>query len=115
MMQVSEQAGWLGREYAVKTVRSLTATEGSDRFLMETYGLLNTLALVARGGPFVTHIQESNVHSTVPLASAKACLHVCITIANLSCGKANKIKITKIPEVLEAMQGAMLNQQTKPI
>jgi len=39
VMQVSEQADWLGREYAVETVRSLTATEESDRFLMGTYGL----------------------------------------------------------------------------
>merc|ERR1719162_2717367 len=62
MLQVSQQnSDWLGREYAVETVRSLTATEESDRYLMGTYGLLNTLALVARGGPFVaTHTQEQH-------------------------------------------------------
>jgi len=106
MLHVSEQnSDWLGREYAVETVRSLTATEESDRFLMSTYGLLNTLALVARGGPFVTIRGVTNI----PLASEKARLHACIAIMNLSCGKANKIEIAKIPEVLEAMRDVMLN------
>jgi len=109
MLQVSEQADWLGREYAVETVRSLTATEESDRHLMGTYGLLNTLALVARGGPFYTHVQENGVRCTVPLASEKARLHACIAIMNLSCGKANKIEIAKIPDVLESMREVMLN------
>lgn len=109
MLQMSEQADWLGREYAVETVRSLTATEESDRFLMRTYGLLNTLALVARGGPFVSHFEESGVRCTVPLASEKARLHACIAIMNLSCGKSNKIEIAKIPDVLEAMRDVMLN------
>lgn len=108
MLHVSEQnSDWLGREYAVETVRSLTATEESDRYLMSTYGLLNTLALVARGGPFVqTH---AGTATTIPLASEKARLHACIAIMNLSCGKANKIEIAKIPEVLEAMRDVMLN------
>merc|ERR1719157_156445 len=100
-----QNSEWLGREYAVETVRSLTATEESDRYLMGTYGLLNTLALVARGGPFVaTHTQEqydndriASSRSSVPLASEKARLHACIAIMNLSCGKANKIEIAKIP------------------
>lgn len=109
MLQVSEQADWLGREYAVETVRSLTATEESDRYLMGTYGLLSTLALVARGGPFYTHVQDSGIRCTVPLASEKARLHACIAIMNLSCGKANKIEIAKIPDVLEAMREVMLN------
>ena len=109
MLQVSEHADWLGREYAVETIRSLTATEESDRYLMGTYGLLNTLALVARGGPFVTHVQENGVRCTVPLASEKARLHACIAIMNLSCGKANKIEIAKIPDVLEAMRDVMVN------
>ena len=118
MLQVSQQnSDWLGREYAVETVRSLTATEESDRYLMGTYGLLNTLALVARGGPFVaTNTQEqydndriASSRSSVPLASEKARLHACIAIMNLSCGKANKIEIAKIPDVLEAMRDVMLN------
>jgi hypothetical protein len=109
MLQVSEHADWLGREYAVETVRSLTATEESDRYLMRTYGLLNTLALVARGGPFVTHVRQDGVRCTVPLASEKARLHACIAIMNLSCGKANKIEIAKIPDVLEAMREVMLH------
>jgi hypothetical protein len=109
MLQVSEHADWLGREYAVETIRSLTATEESDRFLMGTYGLLTTLALVARGGPFVTHVQDSGVRCTVPLASEKARLHACIAIMNLSCGKANKIEIAKVPDVLEAMRDVMVN------
>ena len=109
MLQVSEHSDWLGREYAVETVRSLTATEESDRYLMGTFGLLNTLALVARGGPFVTHVQENGVRCTVPLASEKARLHACIAIMNLSCGKANKIEIAKVPDVLEAMRDVMLN------
>lgn len=109
MLQASEQADWLGREYAVETVRSLTATEESDRHLMGTYGLLHTLALVARGGPFVTHFQENGTRMTVPLASEKARLHACIAIMNLSCGKANKIEIAKVPDVLEAMRDVMLH------
>lgn len=109
MMQVSEQADWLGREYAVETIRSLTATEESDRYLMRTYGLLNTLALVAKGGPFITHMTGNGVRCTVPLASEKARLHACIAIMNLSCGKANKIEIAKIPDVLEAMRDVMVN------
>merc|ERR1712238_89555 len=117
-LHVSEQnSDWLGREYAVETVRSLTATEESDRYLMGTYGLLNTLALVARGGPFVAsntneqHGDDGTTSSrpTIPLASEKARLHACIAIMNLSCGKANKIEIAKIPEVLEAMRDVMLN------
>mmetsp|Transcript_34154 Transcript_34154/g.80391 ORF Transcript_34154/g.80391 Transcript_34154/m.80391 type:complete len:1212 (+) Transcript_34154:179-3814(+) len=107
MLHVSEQnQEWLGREYAVETVRSLTATEESDRYLMGTYGLLNTLALVARGGPFVAPHPGSS--GTIPLASEKARLHACIAIMNLSCGKANKIEIAKIPEVLQAMRDVML-------
>mmetsp|Transcript_39865 Transcript_39865/g.58562 ORF Transcript_39865/g.58562 Transcript_39865/m.58562 type:complete len:1359 (+) Transcript_39865:239-4315(+) len=37
-------------EYAVETVRSLTATEESDRYLMGTPKLLQVLASVAKGG-----------------------------------------------------------------
>lgn len=104
---------WLGREYSVETVRSLTATEESDGYLMSSPGLLKTLALIARGGPFITALERSpslrNVRSrTVPLASGKARLHACIAIMNLSCGKANKIEIAKIPEVLEAMRDVMV-------
>ena len=107
MLHVSEtNSDWLGREYAVETVRSLTATEESDRYLMNTHGLLNTLALVARGGPFVT--SHAGTAVPVPLASEKARLHACIAIMNLSCGKANKIEIAKIPEVLEAMRDVMI-------
>jgi hypothetical protein len=109
MLQVSEHSDWLGREYAVETVRSLTATEESDRHLMTTHSLLPTLALVARGGPFATHVQENGVRCTVPLASEKARLHACIAIMNLSCGKANKIEIAKVPDVLEAMRDVMVN------
>jgi hypothetical protein len=113
MMQISteeQQPDWMGREYAVETVRSLTATEESDRFLMGIPGLLNTLALVARGGPFVTRVvQGSGVRTTAPLASEKARLHACIAIMNLSCGKANKIEIAKIPQVLESMRDVMAN------
>jgi hypothetical protein len=109
MLQASERSDWLGREYAVETVRSLTATEESDRHLMGTFGLLNALALVARGGPFVTHVQDNGVRCTIPLASEKARLHACIAIMNLSCGKANKIEIAKVPDVLEAMRDVMLN------
>eukprot|EP00934_Nitzschia_sp_Nitz4_P007162 Nitzschia sp. Nitz4//scaffold17_size182527//153379//156633//NITZ4_001878-RA/size182527-processed-gene-0.29-mRNA-1//1//CDS//3329539412//7152//frame0 len=109
MLHASETNDWLGREYAVETVRSLTATEESDRHLMGTYGLLNTLALVARGGPFVTRIGEHGARTITPLASEKARLHACIAIMNLSCGKANKIEIAKVPDVLEAMREVMLH------
>jgi hypothetical protein len=109
MIQITEEPDWLGREYAVETVRSLTATEESDGYLMSTPGLLNTLALVARGGPFVTHVQENGVRTTTPLASEKARLHACIAVMNLSCGKSNKIEIAKIPDVLESMRDVMVN------
>jgi hypothetical protein len=108
MLEGSEQADWLGREYAVETVRSLTATEESDHHLMGKQGLLEALSIVARGGPFVTHIEENGARCTIPLASEKARLHACIAIMNLSCGKANKIEIAKIPVVLEAMRDVML-------
>eukprot|EP00978_Attheya_sp_CCMP212_P014406 scaffold36658_cov61-Attheya_sp.AAC.2 len=103
---------WLGREYAVETVRSLTATEESDRYLMASSGLLKTLALVARGGPFISHPEQRSggqIRSrTVGLATGKARLHACIAVMNLSCGKANKIEIAKIPDVLEAMRDVMV-------
>ncbi|KAL7579056.1 hypothetical protein ACA910_019094 [Epithemia clementina (nom. ined.)] len=133
MLQVSD-SNWIGREYAVETIRSLTATEASDQYLMSTPGLLKALALVSIGGPFVTTSQSSNssiehiivnnntdantnnndnnnggmVQCTVPLASEKAQLHACIAIMNLSCGKANKMEIAQIPAVLEAMRDVML-------
>mmetsp|Transcript_5672 Transcript_5672/g.11793 ORF Transcript_5672/g.11793 Transcript_5672/m.11793 type:complete len:1367 (+) Transcript_5672:298-4398(+) len=54
-----EDPDWMmAREYAVETIRSLTATEESDVFLMMSPGLLETLALVSMGGPFV----RSNRH-----------------------------------------------------
>lgn len=109
MLETSEEADWLGREYAVETVRSLTATEASDRYLMGTSGLLNTLAMVARGGPFASRQKDNGEQVQVSLASEKARLHACIAIMNLSCGKANKIEIAKIPQVLEAMRDVMLN------
>jgi hypothetical protein len=100
----------LGREYAVETIRSLTATEESDTYLMGTQGLLSTLALLARGGPFVeTSASPSGIRCTVSLASEKARLHACIAIMNLSCGKANKIEIAKSPDVLEAMRDVMVH------
>ena len=129
MLQVSD-ANWIGREYAVETIRSLTATEASDQYLMSTPGLLKTLALVSVGGPFVTTTQATSmpntqdhiivnsnnnnnnnggmVQCTVPLASEKAQLHACIAIMNLSCGKANKMEIAQVPAVLEAMRDVML-------
>jgi hypothetical protein len=109
MLETTEPADWLGREYAVETVRSLTATEESDRHLMGKEGLLKTLSVVARGGPFMTRFEDGGIRCTVPLASEKARLHACIAIMNLSCGKANKIEIAKIPEVLEAMRDVMLD------
>lgn len=113
MLQASDHSAWLGREYAVETIRSLTATEESDRYLMGTYGLLNTLALVARGGPFVSHILPDGSRSTLPTAPDKAQLHACIAIMNLSCGKANKIEIAKVPDVLESMRDVMLRDNVE--
>ncbi|KAL9179471.1 hypothetical protein ACHAXT_008761 [Thalassiosira profunda] len=124
--------GWLGREYAVETVRSLTAAEENDRYLMTAPGLLRTLALVARGGPFVRRAAASmfgepsvvavappqfNDDGSAPLrdeavsaASDKARLHACIAIMNLSCGKGNKAEIARVPEVLEGMRDVMLGR-----
>jgi hypothetical protein len=107
MVEDEQAADWLGREYAVETVRSLTATEASDRHLMGTEGLLVALATVARGGPFGAAV--AGQVAPVPLASEKARLHACIAIMNLSCGKANKIEIAKIPAVLESMRHVMLH------
>ena len=127
---------WLGREYAVETVRSLTAAEDNDKYLMNAPGLLQMLALVARGGPFVqqhgtqgyssepmmvavpppTFHDNGNpgprisLDGTMGVASDKARLHACIAIMNLSCGKSNKIEITGVSEVLEAMRDVMLGR-----
>ena len=125
---------WLAREYAVETVRSLTATEESDRHLMSCPGLLRTLALVARGGPFVSvscdrddkiddpilsaqgegETQGHSRKSTLSLASPKARLHACIAVMNLSCGKSNKVEIANVSEVLEAMRDVMLGAHFIP-
>ncbi len=122
---------WPAREYAVETIRSLTATEDSDSFLMGCTGLLKALAIVVRGGPFydISNVCSSknrgggeegfdslsrpalyHCDTTVNmgLVSGKARLHACIAIMNLSCGKANKIEIASVPEVLEAMRDVML-------
>lgn len=118
-------SSWFGREYAVETVRSLTAAEENDRYLMNSPGLLQMLALVARGGPFVQKVQgrfgEEMIvavppppfgalpeeSSVIGVASDKARLHACIAIMNLSCGKSNKVEITNVPEILEAMRDVM--------
>lgn len=97
---------WMGREYAVETVRSLTATEESDGYLMGTDGMLETLALCARGGPF-GESSDSN-GASIGLASPRGRLHACIAIMNLSCGKSNKIEIAKCQAVLETMRDVML-------
>lgn len=130
---------WLGREYAVETVRSLTAAEENDHYLMNSPGLLQVLALVARGGPFIQlHTPPSGqgylgdpvvvavppptfvdngtpgprlmMDNTMGVASDKARLHACIAIMNLSCGKSNKIEITSVSEILEAMRDVMLGR-----
>lgn len=209
-------------EYAVETIRSLTATEESDVFLMNTPDLMVTLAVVARGGtfeykegipqqqpysiPFSSSTPDTTpprnrsapphalIHAAstgaVPLATtlsrrdmqvrpisrsvstvssnsyssdnmdgpvlsraasrittsptnnslispnsvvdaltqsestgatrkvpinSKARLHACIAIMNLSCGKANKIEIAKIPEVLAAMRDVMMEAAVSPM
>lgn len=111
---------WPAREYAVETIRSLTATEDSDSFLMGCTGLLKALAIVVRGGPFydihnvatvdtpLPHMYNCDTTLNMGLVSGKARLHACIAIMNLSCGKANKIEIASIPEVLEAMRDVMI-------
>jgi len=152
---------WPAREYAVETIRSLTATEDSDSYLMGCVGLLKALAIVARGGPFiapsdtslssamdtlqttfsphpvqctpsrgterynstssgasVTSSSSSSYYSAIGfnftttvnkgLVSGKARLHACIAIMNLSCGKANKIEIASVSEILEAMRDVMM-------
>jgi len=105
---------WPAREYAVETIRSLTATEDSDKFLMGCGGLLKALAIVARGGPFAGKLMaldgrhKIQTTTTMGLVSGKARLHACIAIMNLSCGKANKVEIGSISEVLEAMRDVML-------
>ncbi|KAL3800621.1 hypothetical protein HJC23_006083 [Cyclotella cryptica] len=115
---------WMGREYAVETVRSLTAAEENDRYLMNAPGLLPMLALVARGGPFVQKVRsrygeeryvsvpppgcdEQPPPGVISTASDKARLHACIAVMNLSCGKSNKVEITNVSEILEAMRDVM--------
>jgi hypothetical protein len=144
---------WPAREYAVETIRSLTATEDSDGYLMGCPLLLKALAIVAKGGPFIggptstsdlkpssvsetqrdsrrrstslgvarnispssttdyvlpSQLYNYSVSATNGLVSGKARLHACIAIMNLSCGKANKIEIGSIPEVLDAMRVVMM-------
>jgi len=53
----------------------------------------------------------SNAISTQIRISSKSRLHACIAIMNLSCGKANKIEIAKIPQVLTAMRDVMTDQK----
>ncbi|KAL3811781.1 hypothetical protein ACHAXA_004213 [Cyclostephanos tholiformis] len=128
---------WLGREYAVETVRSLTAAEENDQYLMNSPGLLKMLALVARGGPFVmpsiappsgggyplgdtavvavppptfAEYDASSGQHITGVAPEKARLHACIAIMNLSCGKSNKVAITSVSEILEAMRDVMLGR-----
>ena len=130
IQDVEEQLGetgpsWLAREYAVETIRSLTATEESDVHLMGCPGLLQTLACVARGGPFVsvTSVDENAAMAgqkvapevrAVGMASPKARLHACIAIMNLSCGKSNKVEIASVPDVLEAMRDVMMAKNFPP-
>ena len=103
---------WPAREYAVETIRNLTATEGSDGCLMECKGLLKALSIVARGGPFVEYENSTNGHYQVSrnmgLVSGKARLNACMAIGNLSCGRANKLEIASITEVIEAMRDVMM-------
>jgi len=112
-MPTSENMGteWPAREYAVETIRSLTATEDSDGYLMACKGLLKALSVVAKGGPFVDYEFVANgscqVTPNMGLVSGKSRLHACIAIMNLSCGKANKVEIASITEVLEAMRDVM--------
>jgi len=103
-------AEWPAREYAVETIRSLTATEDGDAYLMDCSGLLRALALVAKGGPFIpiSENQRNSGNKIDGLVSGKARLHACIAIMNLSCGKSNKITIANIPEILEAMRDVMI-------
>ncbi|KAL7437631.1 hypothetical protein ACHAXM_006123 [Skeletonema potamos] len=133
-VQTYNSSSWLGREYAVETIRSLTAAEENDRYLMNAPGLLEMLALIARGGPFLRHVPYENKFAIVPVppptfeatggipgsrvavdntfcvASDKARLHACIAIMNLSCGKSNKVEITGVPEILEGMRDVMLGR-----
>jgi hypothetical protein len=133
-VQTYNSSSWLGREYAVETIRSLTAAEENDRYLMNAPGLLEMLALIARGGPFLQHVPYENKLAVVPVppptfeatggipgsrvavdntfcvASDKARLHACIAIMNLSCGKSNKVEITGVPEILEGMRDVMLGR-----
>ena len=112
-MPTSENLGteWPAREYAVETIRSLTATEDSDGYLMACKGLLKALSVIAKGGPFVGYEYVANgscqVTPNMGLVSGKSRLHACIAIMNLSCGKANKVEIASITEVLEAMRDVM--------
>eukprot|EP00553_Chaetoceros_curvisetus_P013045 CAMPEP_0204634320 /NCGR_PEP_ID=MMETSP0717-20131115/28966_1 /ASSEMBLY_ACC=CAM_ASM_000666 /TAXON_ID=230516 /ORGANISM="Chaetoceros curvisetus" /LENGTH=82 /DNA_ID=CAMNT_0051652715 /DNA_START=35 /DNA_END=280 /DNA_ORIENTATION=- len=75
---VEENMGteWPAREYAVETIRSLTATEDSDGFLMSCSGMLKALAIVARGGPFtspeVVNSGSCQATSNMGLVSGKA-------------------------------------------
>mmetsp|Transcript_53967 Transcript_53967/g.64931 ORF Transcript_53967/g.64931 Transcript_53967/m.64931 type:complete len:1036 (+) Transcript_53967:461-3568(+) len=90
MQQASKhtpQDGERAVEYAVETIRSLTATEEADEALMRAPGLLDALADLAEGR-----------------ANSKSRLHACIAIMNLSCGKSNKLEIARAPKVLIAMR-----------
>ena len=60
---------WPAREYAVETIRSLTATEESDAYLMRCPDLLQALALICCGGPFVDRLRMSGVSSSMSRSS----------------------------------------------
>ena len=129
---------WPAREYAVETIRSLTATEESDSYLMRCPDLLQALAIVSCGGPLVERSRISGVQSSLSsqtlttaylsfptvgvngfrittnsrmgLVSGKARLHACIALMNLSCGKSNKVEIASLPDVLGAMRDVMVSE-----
>eukprot|EP00588_Corethron_pennatum_P014842 CAMPEP_0194278814 /NCGR_PEP_ID=MMETSP0169-20130528/12263_1 /TAXON_ID=218684 /ORGANISM="Corethron pennatum, Strain L29A3" /LENGTH=934 /DNA_ID=CAMNT_0039023091 /DNA_START=167 /DNA_END=2971 /DNA_ORIENTATION=- len=101
LMAVIREGDAQGREYSVEAIRSLTATEESDQYLMQTPNLLSTLAGVAADRSNPGHGSDSR--------GSKARLHACIAIMNLSCGKSNKVEIARIPEVLLAMRDVMMD------
>ena len=101
-----------GREYAVECVRSLTATEESDMYLLQCRGMLDCLAQIA--GSNIPAVQELTPLSLSPRQAAlyvargnKSRLHACIAIMNLSCGKTNKKAIASHASVLRALVRVM--------
>ena len=92
---------WLAQECAAEVIRTLTAHEAMDPFLMNAPGLLSLLSRIAQGG-------DGSNDDFTGLVIPQARIHASIAIMNLSCGQGNKATLASSPEVLQALKLILL-------